>query len=1045
FDYKIKKKMTGTLIEQPLPSIPTIASYLKQGDERKKSMDNLSTNKNPSTETVKYLEDTYYPSVVSTSLRVFSKGDNNKEYNMPTTQHLQYNSPMALYSKESAEEQYRQQTAGINAQPIPISTPDRHFDPTKSKTLEYIKSGVNDEDFITPNFFDKVNQAEAPNVPITPEPTWAREARARSERARSKTPANYGNTNYYDQEQRNYYGGEQEYNQKNYIPQHPNEGTFYNPNQKYTSSTYNKISSNDYNKQKDMIYTCGPTLPSPERPLSSYKNISNYHNSQQKYNTYDAPPNKSYQFGGMDFIDHSNPQYQTSYYNYVPSQNKRASSVGKEIRPGYQYGGTDYRKENTPIGYNPNYHGHAAERPRLRSKYDADPRIPINNYVAPNVDGVDPVTLVGDTISNQKISRSRERSEEQKKYIGTIFAPAPGHTSALRNVSPPPNVPEPICYSTNVETLEKMRSKSAQPRSNTATPALQYSGQQYYNDQYNTWNPQYQDNYTTKEVNVKTLLTDEALRPIRRSHTPDWSHRSHQKHVAWQNDVVDPRYTRPEIHTQEPNWSRTVSQRRNHWENKCRDADARVQLPASFKVPPPKTPNWAHHANQKHQIWEAAANSTGINQNQQSYNYHYNNTSRPQEYNNNNNYVNNQGNTNYHYVEDKHSSYSRTATGEQPQHYETHSHKETHKPNHNVPSTQVIPLPPPSNYQPSHQQQENQTIHRTENRQSQFSHNAMNQELSNRNVGPSISLPPQKNYSSNQTKQDNITYHFSEDRHEKYSCNKTGEEPRSYETHTHRECHTPNRVGTPIQPISMTTTNNFKSNNDSNSSYHFKEDRHEKYSSTKTGEEPKSYETHSHREYGTPLGGIQKNVTYNYTTAPAKITNNGGTIQTSSWNKTTTQKTTTRESVERPIPPPRYNVVHDSSNFYKKETTNSSTKNVVKSNESRNIDENNKTTTYSCSGKEAYDRLAEMNETLPIGSISNTISNTSGVYKDEQGKDIQYKRELTTSADPGKEYQLLKEQETRVVEKPLEPGIISRHVTTKYYKKKTVTDSTMTK
>lgn len=339
-------------------------------------------------------------------------------------------------------------------------------------------------------------------------------------------------------------------------------------------------------------------------------------------------------------------------------------------------------------------------------------------------------------------------------------------------------------------------------------------------------------------------------------------------------------------------------------------------------------------------------------------------------------------------------------------------------------------MPPPTNYQHSHQQQENQTIHRNESKQNQFSSNRMNQEFSNRNVGAPVSLPPPINYPSNQTKQDNITYHFTEDRHQKYSCNKTGEEPRSYETHTHRECHTPNNFGTQIssnQPISMITTDTFKPNIDNNNiSYQFKEDRHEKYSSLKSGEEPKSYETHSHRQYGTPLGGIQKNVTYNYNTTPAKVTNNGGTIQTSAWNKTTTQKTTTRESVEKPIPPPRYNVVRDSSNFYKKETTNSSTKNIIKADESRNINDNNQTTEYKCSGKEAYNRLAEMNETLPIGSISNTIANTTGIYKDEQGKDVSYKRELTTSADPGKEYQLLKEQETRVVEKPLEPGIISR-------------------
>uniref|UniRef100_A0A0N5A4A3 Uncharacterized protein n=1 Tax=Parastrongyloides trichosuri TaxID=131310 RepID=A0A0N5A4A3_PARTI len=85
--------MTRASSIPPLPSIPTIASYLKQGDERKKSMENCGT------ETTQYSEDNYYPSVVSTSSKVFSKGEDIKKGRMPTTQHLQYNSPMAIYSR----------------------------------------------------------------------------------------------------------------------------------------------------------------------------------------------------------------------------------------------------------------------------------------------------------------------------------------------------------------------------------------------------------------------------------------------------------------------------------------------------------------------------------------------------------------------------------------------------------------------------------------------------------------------------------------------------------------------------------------------------------------------------------------------------------------------------------------------------------------------------------------------------------------------------------------------------------------------------------
>ncbi|KAK6042213.1 hypothetical protein COOONC_20282 [Cooperia oncophora] len=93
------------------------------------------------------------------------------------------------------------------------------------------------------------------------------------------------------------------------------------------------------------------------------------------------------------------------------------------------------------------------------------------------------------------------------------------------------------------------------------------------------------------------------------------------------------------------------------------------------------------------------------------------------------------------------------------------------------------------------------------------------------------------------------------------------------------------------------------------------------------------------------------------------------------------------------------------------------------------------------STQDVFNKKEEMNETLPLGSISNTHANTQGGYRDQQGHDVSYKRETQTAVDPGKEYALLKEEEKRVVETDLEPGVISRHVTTKYYKKKTVTDT----
>jgi hypothetical protein len=48
------------------------------------------------------------------------------------------------------------------------------------------------------------------------------------------------------------------------------------------------------------------------------------------------------------------------------------------------------------------------------------------------------------------------------------------------------------------------------------------------------------------QVTIDTLLTDEALKPIRRSVTPDWTRLSERKHENWQR-TTDPRNLRPQV------------------------------------------------------------------------------------------------------------------------------------------------------------------------------------------------------------------------------------------------------------------------------------------------------------------------------------------------------------------------------------------------------------------------------------------------------------------------------------------------------------------
>ncbi|KAI6214498.1 hypothetical protein M3Y94_00275600 [Aphelenchoides besseyi] len=95
---------------------------------------------------------------------------------------------------------------------------------------------------------------------------------------------------------------------------------------------------------------------------------------------------------------------------------------------------------------------------------------------------------------------------------------------------------------------------------------------------------------------------------------------------------------------------------------------------------------------------------------------------------------------------------------------------------------------------------------------------------------------------------------------------------------------------------------------------------------------------------------------------------------------------------------------------------------------------------YSTQKPADFDRYVEMSEHLPHGQISNTFANTQSNYRQHDGHNVAYRRELATATDPERESKLLKEEESRTIDEQTEPGVISRHTTTKYYKKKTVTD-----
>uniref|UniRef100_A0A915BLH6 ZM domain-containing protein n=1 Tax=Parascaris univalens TaxID=6257 RepID=A0A915BLH6_PARUN len=763
---------------------------------------------------------------------------------------IQYNTPMPIYSRETAEEEYRSQFG--SGPECPLGTSDKHFDPEKSETLRAIHEGDNTE--FGKNFFEKVAQAEAPHIPPTTEPAWTEEARRRAERARSATPSAYSR---YD-----------------------------------TPTPYHS--------------THTPSSYQLQRPLS-----------QQSVRS-ERSVKKGYEFGGLDYVDRSRLSHDTYHYGYnsLPLRGKKEE---RRTTPGYEMGGMDFRKGGVSV--QGQYQGYGPLQPRLVSKYEKSTlkHDEMNIETAPNVNRVSADVLVGDTISNQKIST--DTSNDQRYAFGTSFAPISGfkkdYRTVHRNVEPPKAPVFSLSakkdyvgqgntgYSSSMAygrgggnaTSGGIHSYEQRSRSQSAAPAERA---QWIDD---------------KEVTIETLLNDRALIPRNRSVTPDWHTHSLDKHNRWSN-ISDPRLTRSQTFEYEPNWSRTVKERRSAWEAQARNTDARVQMPASSKVPSQQPPYWYNKAKETHRVWQSEADRQAANPER------YSATMGTQQ--------------NY-------SSYSSETQRSQ----RTYDTREGGIERSKTAAYQIEPYHPPSHYESG----------------SYYHHEERHHETQQSGGGGYQTLQPRSSS-------------FSSVQREHYT--------------------TENGV-----PVTQST---FKT-----------------YTATPVATEA--------QQGGTTQSLAQKSAAWqSQQRAPLAVEEyRHARYQMKSHDSTSTERVLNRPFTSGSS---EYNV--ESGGYQYKTQQQPVAPHTVTS-----------TVVTERSGGE-FDRKAEMAEVLPRGSVANTQASMEGSYLDREGRNVNYKRELVTSVDPNRECSLLKEEERRVVETPLEPGVISRHVTTKYYKKKTVTDTTTT-
>ncbi|KAH7729467.1 Protein PQN-22 c [Aphelenchoides avenae] len=865
---------------------------------------------------------------------------------------------MQLYSREAAEEQYRQQASQVpqyatdpNA-PIPLGGGERQFDPAKSEALKAIQEQDRQRDeFLGYDFFDKVASAETPKVPPQQEPYWAEEARQRSDRARShsQTP-----------------GGYYRYKTANWDDDDVNIPS--GPPPVYTTG---------------VTYEIGPaynTIPRRRRDSDTRKEL---------HSPVPGAAEHGYLFGGMDFIDHSQqPQYDPNDFEYG-HVSRRDQQSRKYEPPGWKYG-MDYNSSPQRYqgigGLDAYYHGYAAEKPRKQDKYSADPKEPLNIAWTQSLDGVDPVRLVGDTLSNQHISYDRPLTEEEKRTYAAVFAPPTGFKPEHRTVRPEPKEPGPICFSVSA------KKELASGNYETTTPASRSQSAHPFSTADSYW-------YTTGNK---------------------------------------------EIMRTEPNWARNVRQRKDAWGHLVQGSQSVVDhRPPWAKVPPPQQPDWAKRAHSAHGVWQGEVDRRGHGQRDGGgYEYNQNGTGYAQN-----------GTTQTIYYRDPRDVNQQNVTSD-------YSIQQTQKATENYPQPQQYQY---SNDQPG---QGGYTVQQSQQRSEGFSQPQQHQySYEQRSYQP----PQQQGYQQQQQRGHQYQQYQRglqqqqpvEEYGQSYNTQRFPQTNQSQSTTTQQR---QQQGGT--RTVTTTRTTNYTHPNQG------PVQTVSVQSSSAVRPAPFPVENnvaYTYAQQTSPIqrtpGEVKPQTAYTSTRVENRVTSSGSGQPVQAAAKAAPQvpaKPVVRR--EEPLTAwPTHSERVEQTRTVNRTTTEDRRQQIVPLQQQpsgqRQVSQNNyqrywKKETTEEQGRPAqvvlkttekpaeFDRNTEMAESLPRGTVANTFTNATGEYRDPEGRNIQYKRELSTATDPGREYQLLKEEERRIVDDPIEPGVVSRHIQTKYYKKKTVTENT---
>ncbi|CAJ0571221.1 unnamed protein product, partial [Mesorhabditis spiculigera] len=964
---------------------------------------------------------------------------------------------MASDSKESAQEQYVQQI-GAGAAPLPAPLPEKHFDPNRSATLRYIQEG--ERNGYGPSLEEQINAIEQPREFKSPEPAWAGFAREKSERARSMTPG---------------YRAQSE----------PGETWSYEYQRDQRGGSKTPARDPDWREFQEKTKTYVHDNKGGGTPYWAH---AEFNQPNHQHHGYREKTPKGYECGGMDFRGdiHFDPPGPYDYvYTKRQTEEKRVPR-GYEIggtdfgtgyvAPGPYHGhGPDPPRRRSKYTADPHAPVNVALAPNVDS---VDPHLLVGDTVSnmragrDRRDGRQDDSMGTAFRPTEGFKRdhhtTRRRAETHNdNTFCTNYTRRSRSASAPRSSAPPEqrdvwrnreNVDPHPYYgpdkTVNVHTL--LNDEALVPRKRETTP---------------TWREKSLEKHFAWETREDPLHT----RPMTWTREPNWTRTVNERrgaweHKAWDNDAKLALPASAKVPADAPpHWASNAQQKQNVWQG------AAGQLGSNS--------SYTYHQSQPvNTHYTYSQSSTGPVQTQQSttnYNYSHNADGST-----NADYVANTGfnKTQFDYLEERRNKYGPGGHGggHYQQQYTTNSTSTTTQ--NQQPQMQHQNFTSYSQQQQQQQQHQEQretrrtttTTTKTQNapvtRTTTYSYSQQpaktpppqailqTQSTTTHTVKDSTQAAPAQNYQQQQQQQQ-----YYQERREEKSRNEHVRPAQWWEQQQQQRKETKTTREETIRPQQV--------------QQQWHEQRHSRREETRTEttrspqpppvqqqqywqqqqqtrREEKTTETHKPQPVVQPVQQQQQQQQYwqqqRETRREEKTTE---THQPSpqpvayqqQWQQQQSRREekTTETHQPSPQPPQAYQQQWQQQQRREEKTTREETrpaqpvvqqyqaqqqynKKTETRHEHRQTTPLAPVTTVTTVSGPPVDRKLEMSETLPLGTVANTQANTQGAYRDQQGHQISYKRDLQTTADPGREMALLKEEERRVVENELEPGVLSR-------------------